>query len=149
MPLFDTISADIVTAMKAKDKIRLEALRGIKKLFLEAKTAPGADGELSDEAATKILAKLSKQGKDTAALYTEQGRPDLAADELAQVAVIDEYLPKPLSPIELEAAIRSIISEVGATTLKDLGKVMGIASKQLAGRADGKQVSELVKRLLA
>ncbi|MDO4715879.1 MAG: GatB/YqeY domain-containing protein [Bacteroidales bacterium] len=149
MPLFDTISADIVTAMKAKDKIRLEALRGIKKLFLEAKTAPGADGELSDEAATKILAKLSKQGKDTAALYTEQGRPDLAADELAQVAVIDEYLPKPLSPVELEAAIQSIIGEVGATTLKDLGKVMGIASKQLAGRADGKQVSELVKRILA
>lgn len=148
MSLFETISADIVAAMKAKDKVRLEALRGIKKLFLEAKTAPGSDGELTDEAATKILAKLSKQGKDTAALYTEQGRPDLAEAELAQVAVIDEYLPQPLTTEELEAALRSIIAEVGATSLKDLGKVMGVASKQFAGRADGKLVSDLAKQLL-
>lgn len=149
MAIFDTISADIVVAMKAKDKVRLEALRGIKKLFLEAKTAPGSDGTLSDEMATKILAKLSKQGKDTATLYTEQGRPDLAEAELAQVAVIDEYLPQPLTPEELEATLRAIIAQVGATTLKDLGKVMGMATKQLAGRADGKQVSDLAKQLLA
>lgn len=149
MAIFDTISADIVVAMKAKDKVRLEALRGIKKLFLEAKTAPGSDGTLSDEMATKILAKLSKQGKDTATLYTEQGRPDLAEAELAQVAVIDEYLPQPLTPEELEATLRAIIVQVGATTLKDLGKVMGMATKQLAGRADGKQVSDLAKQLLA
>lgn len=149
MAIFDTISADIVVAMKAKDKVRLEALRGIKKFFLEAKTAPGSDGTLSDEMATKILAKLSKQGKDTATLYTEQGRPDLAEAELAQVAVIDEYLPQPLTPEELEATLRAIIVQVGATTLKDLGKVMGMATKQLAGRADGKQVSDLAKQLLA
>lgn len=149
MAIFDTISADIVVAMKAKDKVRLEALRGIKKFFLEAKTAPGSDGTLSDEMATKILAKLSKQGKDTATLYTEQGRPDLAEAELAQVAVIDEYLPQPLTPEELEATLRAIIAQVGATTLKDLGKVMGMATKQLAGRADGKQVSDLAKQLLA
>lgn len=149
MAIFDTISADIVVAMKAKDKVRLEALRGIKKLFIEAKTAPGSDGTLSDEMATKILAKLSKQGKDTATLYTEQGRPDLAEAELAQVAVIDEYLPQPLTPEELEATLRAIIAQVGATTLKDLGKVMGMATKQLAGRADGKQVSDLAKQLLA
>lgn len=149
MAIFDTISADIVVAMKAKDKVRLEALRGIKKLFLEAKTAPGSDGTLSDEMATKILAKLSKQGKDTATLYTEQGRPDLAEAELAQVAVIDEYLPQPLTPEELEATLRAIIAQVGATTLKDLGKVMGMATKQLAGHADGKQVSDLAKQLLA
>lgn len=149
MAIFDTISADIVVAMKAKDKVRLEALRGIKKLFLEAKTAPGSDGTLSDEMATKILAKLSKQGKDTATLYTEQGRPDLAEAELAQVAVIDEYLPQPLTPEELEATLRAIIAQVGVTTLKDLGKVMGMATKQLAGRADGKQVSDLAKQLLA
>ncbi len=148
MAIFDTISADIVSAMKAKDKVRLEALRGIKKLFLEAKTAPGADGELTEEAAIKILAKLSKQGKDTAALYQEQGRPDLAEEELAQVAVIDEYLPQPLTEAELEAAIKDIIVQTGATSIKEMGKVMGVASKQLAGKADGKLISEAVKRLL-
>ena len=105
MALFDQISKDIVAAMKAKDKIRLEALRNIKKYFIEAKTAPGANDELSDDAALKILAKLVKQGRDTAALYTEQQRPDLAEAELAQVAVIEAYLPKALTPEELEAAL--------------------------------------------
>ena len=147
--LFDQISQDIVAAMKAKDKVRLEALRNVKKYFIEAKTAPGADDELSDDAALKILAKLVKQGRDTAALYTEQQRPDLAEAELAQVAVIEAYLPKALTPEELEAALRSIIAETGATSAKEMGKVMGLATKRLAGRADGKAISTLVRQLLA
>ena len=147
--LFDQISQDIVAAMKAKDKVRLEALRNVKKYFIEAKTAPGANDELSDDAALKILAKLVKQGRDTAALYTEQQRPDLAEAELAQVAVIEAYLPKALTPEELEAALRSIIAEPGATSAKEMGKVMGVATKRLAGRADGKAISTLVRQLLA
>ncbi len=148
MTLFEQISKDIVAAMKAKDKVRLEALRNVKKYFLEAKTAPGANDTLTDEAATKILAKLSKQGRDTAALYTEQNRPDLAEAELAQALVIEEYLPKPLTEEELEVALREMIAEVGATGPKDMGKVMGVASKRLAGKADGKAISEKVKALL-
>ncbi len=147
--LYDQISQDIVAAMKAKDKVRLEALRNVKKYFIEAKTAPGANDELSDDAALKILAKLVKQGRDTAALYTEQQRPDLAEAELAQVAVIEAYLPKALTPEELEAALRSIIAETGATSAKEMGKVMGLATKRLAGRADGKAISTLVRQLLA
>lgn len=147
--LFDQISQDIVAAMKAKDKVRLEALRNVKKYFIEAKTAPGANDELSDDSALKILAKLVKQGRDTAALYTEQQRPDLAEAELAQVAVIEAYLPKALTPEELEAALRSIIAETGATSAKEMGKVMGVATKRLAGRADGKAISTLVRQLLA
>ena len=135
--------------MKAKDKVRLEALRNVKKYFIEAKTAPGANDELSDDAALKILAKLVKQGRDTAALYTEQQRPDLAEAELAQVAVIEAYLPKALTPEELEAALRSIIAETGATSAKEMGKVMGVATKRLAGGADGKAISTLVRQLLA
>ncbi len=148
MALFEQVSKDIVAAMKAKDKVRLEALRGAKKYFLEAKTAPGAADELTDEAALKILAKLAKQGKDTAALYTEQGRPDLAADELAQVAVLEEYLPKQLTAEELEAALRRIIDAVGAQGPKDMGKVMGAATKELAGKAEGRAISAMVKQLL-
>ena len=147
--LFDQISQDIVAAMKAKDKVRLEALRNVKKYFIEAKTAPGANNELPDDAALKILAKLVKQGRDTAALYTEQQRPDLAEAELAQVAVIEAYLPKALTPEELEAALRSIIAETGATSAKEMGKVMGVATKRLAGRADGKAISTLVRQQLA
>ncbi|MBR5530198.1 MAG: GatB/YqeY domain-containing protein [Bacteroidaceae bacterium] len=149
MDLFEKVSKDIVAAMKVKDKVRLEALRNVKKYFLEAKTAPGAGDVLTDDAAMKILAKLAKQGKDTATLYTEQGRADLAAEELGQVAVIEEYLPQPLSAEELEAAVRSIIAEVGATSPKDMGRVMGVASKQLAGKAEGRAISELVKQLLS
>ena len=149
MDLFEKVSKDIVAAMKAKDKVRLEALRNVMKYFLEAKTAPGAGDVLTDDAAMKILAKLAKQGKDTATLYTEQGRADLAAEELGQVAVIEEYLPQPLSAEELEAAVRSIIAEVGATSPKDMGRVMGVASKQLAGKAEGRAISELVKQLLS
>lgn len=149
MTLFEKISKDIIAAMKAKDKVRLEALRNVKKYFLEAKSAPGANDVLTDEAALKILAKLSKQGRDTAALYNEQGRPDLAAEESAQAAVIEEYLPRALTPEELDAEITAIIAATGATGPKDMGKVMGTASKQLAGRADGKAVSALVKEKLA
>jgi len=149
MELFEQVSKDIVAAMKAKDKVRLEALRNVKKYFIEAKTAPGANDVLTDDAALKILAKLAKQGKDTAALYTEQNRPDLAEEELAQVRVVEEYLPKPLTPEELEAAVKAVIAETGAASPKDMGRVMGVASKRLAGKAEGRAISELVKRLLA
>lgn len=149
MSLFDQVSKDIVAAMKAKDKVRLEALRNIKKFFIEAKTAPGANDTLDDAVALKILAKLAKQGRDTAALYHEQNRPDLAEEEEAQAKVIEEYLPKALTPEELEAEVKAIIAQVGATSAKDMSKVMGVASKQLAGRADGRAISTLVKQLLA
>ena len=149
MALFEQVSKDIVAAMKAKDKVALEALRNIKKVFIEAKTAPGANDELTDDAALKILAKLAKQGKDTAALYVEQGRQDLADEELAQVEVISRYLPKQLSEEELRAVLQQIIAEVGATSAKEMGKVMGAATKQLAGKAEGKAISAMVKQLLA
>jgi uncharacterized protein YqeY len=148
MSLFDTISNDIKSAMLAKDKIRLEALRGVKKEFLEAKTAKGADGELNDETAVKILQKMVKQRKDSAAIYQEQNRPDLAEKELAESSVIMEYLPKQMSPEELEKAVREIIAQVGATSAKDMGKVMGIATKMLAGKTEGRLISETVKCLL-
>ena len=148
MDIFEKVSKDIIAAMKAKDKMRLEALRNVKKFFIEAKTAPGANDTLDDAAALKILSKLAKQGRDTAALYKEQNRPDLAEEEEAQAAVIEEYLPKALSAEELEAEVKAIIAETGATSMKEMGKVMGVASKKLAGRADGKAISALVKQLL-
>ena len=148
MEMFDRISNDIKDAMKAKDKVRLETLRNIKKVFLEAKTAPGANDTLTDDAAMKIMQKLVKQGKDSAALYNEQGRADLAEAELAQVAVIETYLPKQMSAEELEVALKSIIAEVGAEGPKDMGKVMGTATKKLAGLAEGRAISAKVKELL-
>ena len=148
MEMFDRISNDIKDAMKAKDKVRLETLRNIKKVFLEAKTAPGANDTLTDEAAMKIMQKLVKQGKDSATLYNEQGRADLAEAELAQVAVIETYLPKQMSAEELEAALKAIIAEVGAEGPKDMGKVMGTATKKLAGLAEGRAISAKVKELL-
>lgn len=149
MALFEQISKNIVEAMKAKDKVKLEALRNVKKLFIEAKTAPGANDTLTDADAIKIMAKMVKQGKDAADIFTSQGRTDLAEEELAQVHVIEAYLPQPLTAEELEAALRDIIARVGATSPKDMGKVMGTASKELSGRADGKAISALVKQLLA
>lgn len=149
MALFEQISKDIVEAMKAKDKVKLEALRNVKKLFIEAKTAPGANDTLTDADAIKIMAKMVKQGKDAAGIFTSQGRTDLAEEELAQVHVFEAYLPQPLTAEELEAALRDIIARVGATSPKDMGKVMGTASKELSGRADGKAISALVKQLLA
>ena len=148
MEMFDRISNDIKDAMKAKDKVRLETLRNIKKVFLEAKTAPGANDTLTDDAAMKIMQKLVKQGKDSAALYNEQGRADLAEAELAQVAVIETYLPKQMSAEELEVAMKAIIAEVGAEGPKDMGKVMGTATKKLAGLAEGRAISAKVKELL-
>lgn len=149
MALFEQVSNDIKEAMKARDKVRLETLRNIKKVFIEAKTAPGANDTLEDAAALKILAKLAKQGKESAATYVQQNRQDLADDELAQVAVIEEYLPKQLSEAEIEAVVKTIIADTGAQSMKDMGKVMGIASKQLAGKADGRVISGIVKTLLA
>lgn len=149
MNLFDQVSEDIKKAMLAREKVRLEALRGAKKEFLEAKTAKGANGELSDEAATKILVKMVKQRKESAKIYTENGRPELAENELAEASVLEEYLPKQLSPEELEKEITTIIAETGATGPKEMGKVMGMASKRLAGKAEGRAISEMVKTLLA
>ena len=149
MELFEKVSKDIVAAMKAKDKVTLEALRNIKKVFIEAKTAPGANDTLDDAAALKILQKLAKQGHDSADLYTQQNRPDLAEAEMAQVKVIESYLPKALSAEEIEAAVKEIIAQTGASSIKEMGKVMGVASKQLAGKADGKAISDVVKKLLA
>ena len=149
MDLFDKVSEDIKAAMKAKDRVRLEALRGIKKEFIEGKTAPGADGNLTDEAALKILMKMAKQRKESAEIYKGQNRPDLAAEELAQAAVIEEYLPKQLSDEELTARLKEIIAQVGATSAKEMGKVMGVASKALAGLADGRAISAKVKELLS
>lgn len=148
MNLFDRVSEDIKKAMLAREKVRLEALRGIKKEFLEAKTAKGAGGELSDDAAMKILVKMVKQRKESAKIYQENNRPELAENELAEAAVIEEYLPKQLSEEELVAELKAIIAEVGAEGPKDMGKVMGMATKKLAGRAEGKAISAKVKELL-
>ena len=148
MNLFDQVSVDIKSAMKAKDKVALDTLRNIKKYFLEAKTAPGANDTLEDGDAVKIMQKLVKQGKDSAAIYVQQGRQDLADGELAQVTVIEKYLPKQLSAEDLEKIVKEIITKVGATSMKDMGKVMGAASKELAGKAEGRAISDTVKRLL-
>ena len=148
MSLFDQVSADIVTAMKSRDKVSLEALRNVKKAFLEAKTAPGANDTLTDDTALKLIQKLVKQGKDAAAIYTEQSRPDLAEAELEQVSVMERYLPIALTDEELTAALRDIIASVGAQGPKDMGRVMGVATKQLAGKAEGRAISAKVKELL-
>ncbi len=149
MSLFDQISNDIKEAMKAKDKVRLETLRNVKKVFLEAKTAPGANDTLTDDTALKLIQKLVKQGKDSAEIYKGQGREDLASEELAQVKVLEVYLPKQMSETELEEALKTIIAETGASGAKDMGKVMGVATKKLAGQAEGRAISAKVKELLA
>ncbi len=149
MTLFDQISEDIKAAMKARDKVRLETLRNIKKVFLEAKTAPGANDTLEDADALKILQKLAKQGRETAQTYIDNNRQDLADEELAQAKIIEEYLPKPLTEEEIEKEVKDIIAQTGAQGMKDMGKVMGMASKKMAGRADGRAISTIVKKLLA
>ncbi len=148
MDLFERVSEDIKNAMKAKDKVALETLRNVKKVFLEAKTAPGANDTLTDADATKMIQKLVKQGKDSAEIYTQQNRADLAEAELTQVKVLEAYLPKQMTAEELETEIKAIIAQVGAAGPKDMGKVMGVASKALAGKAEGRAISETVKRLL-
>ena len=147
--MFDRVSEDIKKAMLARDKVRLEALRGIKKEFLEAKTAKGARGVPPDENAVKIMVKMVKQRKESAAIYKENNRPELADNELAEAAVIEEYLPAQLSDEELTAEIRAVIEEVGAKSPTDMGRVMGVATKRLAGRAEGRAISAKVKVLLS
>jgi hypothetical protein len=149
MTLFDQISEDIKKAMLARDAVRRDTLRNVKKEFIEAKTAGGANGELSDADALKIIAKMVKKGKDAAEIFVGQNRQDLADEELAQVKVLEEYLPKALGAEELKAAVQAVIAQVGAVGPKDMGKVMGAASKALAGQADGKAISAVVKELLA
>lgn len=149
MSLEQNISRQIMEAMKAKDAVRLSALRNAKKYILEAKTAGPGITELPDADALKILAKLAKQGTDSAAIFTGQGRDDLASEELAQVAVFQEFLPRQLTAEELRAEVAAVIAEVGATSMREMGKVMGAASKRLAGRADGKDISAAVKELLS
>lgn len=149
MALFEKVSEDIKTAMKERDKVALDTLRNIKKVFLEAKTAPGANDTLEDADALKIIQKLAKQGKESAQTYIDAGRQELADAELAQVSVIERYLPEQLSEAEIEKIVKTIIDQTGATSMKDMGKVMGMANKQLAGKADGKTISGIVKKLLA
>lgn len=149
MAIFDQINEDIRAAMLARDKERLEAVRNIKKVLLEAKTAKSGSEELSDADAIKAISKLAKQGRDSAEIYAGQNRADLAAFEMAQVNVYDSYLPKQMSEEELVAAIQAIIASCGATSMKEMGKVMGVATKELAGKVDGKLVSEWVKKLLS
>lgn len=148
MNLFDTVSADIKSAMLARDKVRLEALRGIKKEFQEAVTAPGSNGQLADPDALKILARMLKQRRESARIYSEKNRPDLAEIELAEAAVIESYLPARLSDEELTARLTDIIAQTGASSPADMGRVMGVATKALAGLADGKEISAKVRQLL-
>jgi uncharacterized protein YqeY len=148
MDLFVQIGEDIKSAMLAKEKVRLEALRAIKKELLEAKTAKGSNGMLSDETAIKILQKMVKQRKDSAQIYQTQHRPELAAKELEEIACIEVYLPKQMSADELEVILQEIIRETGVSSAKDMGKVMDVASKKLMGKSEGKVISETVKRLL-
>jgi uncharacterized protein YqeY len=149
MALLEIITEEIKKAMFAKERVRLEALRGIKKELLEAKTAKGAGDELTEETATAILQKMIKQRKDSAEIYTTQHRPDLAEPEIEQMKVIQEFLPPQLTADELEAAVKGIIAETGASSMKEMGKVMGSATKQLAGKAEGRAISEMVKKLLS
>ena len=149
MSLEQTISKEIMAAMKAKDAVRLAALRNIKKYVIEAKTASAGIDELADADVVKIISKLAKQGADSAAIYTQQNRADLAEEEMAQVRVMQEFLPRPLTAEELAEAVKTIIADLGATSMKDMGRVMGEASKRLAGRADGKDISAAVRELLA
>ena len=134
MSLEQQISKGIMEAMKAKEPVRLQTLRNIKKYIIEAKTAGTEIAELPDADVVKIIAKLAKQGSDSAEIYRQQNRADLAEEELAQVAVMQEFLPRQLSPEELTEAVRAVIAEVGATSVKEMGKVMGVASKRLAAK---------------
>ena len=148
MALFEQINNDMKEAMKARDKVKLEALRNIKKVMLEARAAKGAGSELTEEESLKIISKLAKQGADSAVIYKEQGREDLSEQEIAQVKVYESYLPAKMSDEELTAAVQAIIEKTGASSMKDMGKVMGMATKELAGKADGKEIAAKVKTLL-
>ncbi len=145
----EQVSEGIKDAMKAKDKVRLETLRNIKKVILEAKTRPGAGDQIDDAECIKIIQKLAKQGKDAAEIYKRQGRADLYEQEAAQVEILESFLPKQMSEAELTAALKEIIASVGAEGPQDMGKVMGVATKQLTGLAEGKVISAKVKELLS
>ncbi len=148
MELEKQIQADIMAAMKAHEATRLAALRGIKSAILLAKTADGSNGQVSDADIVKIIQKLVKQRKESAAIYSQQNRQDLADNELAEAAAMEVYLPKQLGEAEVEAILAGIIAEVGASKPSDMGKVMGVATKRLAGQADGRLISTLVKKML-
>jgi uncharacterized protein len=148
MTLSDKINDDLKEAMKSREKEKLEALRNIKKVIIEAKSAKGAGSELNDDEVLIIISKLAKQGMESAEIYQQQGRSDLYEQEMFQVGVFQKYLPAKLSEEELAGSIKAIIAELGATSMKDMGKVMGVASKKLAGLADGKDISAKVKEFL-
>ncbi len=148
MALFDTINNEIKEAMKARNQVRLEALRGIKKVMLETRASKGANSEVTDDEVIKIITKLAKQGSESADIYQKQDRADLADAELAQVEVFNEFLPEMLSPEKVEQVVKQIIEKTGASDMKDMGKVMGMATKELAGKAEGKTISDIVKNLL-
>lgn len=148
MRLEEKIQQDIKAAMLAKEREKLESLRAIKAAILLAKTADGSES-VADDALVKIIQKLVKQRKETAVIYREQNRPELAEKELMEASYMEVYLPKQLSEEELTAEIKKIIAEVGATSAKEMGKVMGVASKALAGKADGRAISTIVKSLLS
>lgn len=149
MSIEQQINEGIKNAMKAHDKVRLETMRNIKKVILEAKTRPGAGDQIEDAECIQIISKLAKQGKESAEIYKQQGREDLYEQESGQVAVLEEFLPKQLSEAELTGALKEIIAQLGASSSRDMGKVMGVATKKLAGLADGKVISAKVKELLA
>ncbi|MCW3788392.1 GatB/YqeY domain-containing protein [Plebeiibacterium sediminum] len=149
MSLLNQITEEIKAAMKAKDRVALEALRGIKKELIEASTAKGADDELSEEAGMKILQKMVKQRKDAAAIFIEQGREDLAEKENSEVEVISRFLPEQITGEKLEALVAAIVEKSGAQSIKEMGKVMGMASKELGGKADGKEIADAVKKILS
>lgn len=148
MSLTEKIAADLITAMKAKDTLALEAIRAAKTAFILAKSEKGADSVLTAEEELKIIQKLVKQRKESAAIYKEQNRPELYEKEIAEAEVLEKYLPAKMNEAELTAVIKAVIERIGAKSPADMGKVMGIATKELAGKADGKEISAIVKQLL-
>ncbi len=149
MSLTEQITQEIKVAMKAKDKVALEALRGIKKELIEANTAKGAADEVGEDEGLKILQKMVKQRKDAASIFKEQGRQDLVDKEMAEIEVISKFLPEQITGEELENLVQSIVEKSGAQSMKEMGKVMGMASKELGGKADGKEIADLVKKILS
>jgi len=148
MGILSNLNEEIKDAMRAKDSLRLESLRAIKSALLLAQTASGAGKELNEEETIKLLQRLVKQRKESANIYTEQGRPDLASPEEAQAEIIAAFLPKQLSEEEVSKIVLDIIAKIGAEGMKDMGKVMGMASKELAGKAEGKLIADIVKKQL-
>ncbi len=149
MTLFDIISEEIKKAMLAKDRVKLDALRGVKKEFIEAKTAKGAGDEFTDDKAISILQRMVKQRKESAEIYSQQNRSELAETEIEQMKIIQEFLPAQLSINEIEAIVKQIILKTEASSMKDMGKVMAIATKELAGKAEGGVISSIVRKQLS